>query len=186
MKKPYRKDLASHSGPESCRVTRERDVEALTGGSAGCAIELRNRPAGDDRVDTTGQSTPGDAQGRVSTGPDAVLDHRACSKLHAREPGELAYSQAEPGRSGKPMRHKPESECKQSDRCVVPTNSLNKARRCVAEGREGRRLPKGNVRETTEDRTQSRASSPDSLERVRERARRDKDVKFTALLNAFT
>ncbi len=35
MKESYRKGIASHPGPESCVVSREAAIEALTGGSAG-------------------------------------------------------------------------------------------------------------------------------------------------------
>jgi hypothetical protein len=35
MKESYGEGIATHTGPESCGVTREGDVEALTGGSAG-------------------------------------------------------------------------------------------------------------------------------------------------------
>ena len=41
MKEPYMKDPASHHNPESCAGLREEMGEALTGESAGRAMELR-------------------------------------------------------------------------------------------------------------------------------------------------
>ena len=46
MKEPHRKGQASHSGPESCDGLRKESGEALTGGIAGRAIELRNLVSG--------------------------------------------------------------------------------------------------------------------------------------------
>ncbi len=48
---------------------------------------------------------------------------------------------------------------------------------------EGRGLAKGNPSQHTAPRTLSRAGAPRALERVREAARRDKQVRFTALLH---
>jgi len=42
MKVQHGKDLASHSGPESCGGAREGVAEALTGETGGSAIEPRN------------------------------------------------------------------------------------------------------------------------------------------------
>ncbi len=71
----------------------------------------------------------------------------------------------------------------QSDRPVVPAKSPNDADPSAAEGMEGRGLAKGNSRQQTAPRTLSRAGVPSALERVREAAERDKQVRFTALLH---
>lgn len=55
-----------------------------------------------------------------------------------------------------------------------------------AETVEGRDLAKENVDQQNAHRTQSRASAPTALDRVREAARRDKDAKFTALFHHIT
>jgi retron-type reverse transcriptase len=74
-----------------------------------------------------------------------------------------------------------------SDRSIVPTKRPNKAATAAAEDAEGRDLTKGNVDEQNADRTQSRnKAAPSALDRVRERARRDKDATFTALLHHIT
>ena len=78
-----------------------------------------------------------------------------------------------------------------SDRSVVPSKPPNKAgsthqRRTAAERVEGRDLAKGNATEPTTPRTQSRTRVPSGLDRVRQAARRNKDMKFTALLHHVT
>ena len=77
-------------------------------------------------------------------------------------------------------------ENKQSDESVLPTTNPNKARRCAAEGHEGRDSTKGNMNKPSRVRTQSRVALPVGFERVRERALNDKQLKFTALLHHVT
>jgi RNA-directed DNA polymerase len=73
-----------------------------------------------------------------------------------------------------------------SDRLVVPANPPNKAAEVVAEAGEGRGLPEGNTAsETRPGRGAGQGVSSD-LERVRQAARRDRDVRFTALLHHVT
>jgi len=52
-----------------------------------------------------------------------------------------------------------------------------------AEGMEGRGLAKGNLRQQNAPRTPSREGAPSALERVRQAARRDREMRFTALLH---
>lgn len=74
-----------------------------------------------------------------------------------------------------------------SDRPVVPGNPSNKAARPAAETGEGRGLAKGNLSRDARGRTQRRDEPLNSgLARVREIARRDKGVRFTALLHHVT
>jgi Reverse transcriptase (RNA-dependent DNA polymerase) len=69
-----------------------------------------------------------------------------------------------------------------SDRLVVPTNPPNNPAQAGAEAGEGRGLPEGNTAsETRPGRGAGQGVSSD-LERVRQVARRDRDVRFTALL----
>lgn len=70
-----------------------------------------------------------------------------------------------------------------SDNCVVPTRSANKEGESSAEQKEGRRLAKGNTHQTTIVRTQSRAAMSSGLGGVREAARGNKTMQFTALLH---
>jgi RNA-directed DNA polymerase len=70
-----------------------------------------------------------------------------------------------------------------SDRPVVPANPLNKAAEAVAEAGEGRGLPEGNTAsEARPGRGAGQGVSSD-LDRVRQVARKDRDVRFTALLH---
>ena len=71
----------------------------------------------------------------------------------------------------------------QSDRPVVPTKSPNKPGELGAEGMEGRGLAKGNPSQQNAPRTLSREGARSALDRVREAAKRDKQVRFTALLH---
>jgi group II intron reverse transcriptase/maturase len=71
----------------------------------------------------------------------------------------------------------------QSDKPIVPTKFPNKAAASAAEGMEGEGLAKGNLRQQNVPRTLSRDGALSALERVREAAERDKEVRFTALLH---
>jgi group II intron reverse transcriptase/maturase len=74
-----------------------------------------------------------------------------------------------------------------SDRLVVPGKPSNKAGSSAAEGVEGRSLAEGNTDQQNTPWTQSRNECvPSALDRVREVARRDKEVRFTALLHHVT
>lgn len=71
-----------------------------------------------------------------------------------------------------------------SDGLIVPEKPPNKARTDrAAEAVEGRGPAKGNSAQRNALRTQGRAGAPSALDRVREVARRDKKVRFTALLH---
>ena len=70
-----------------------------------------------------------------------------------------------------------------SDRPTVPEKSSNKARTVAAERMEGRGLAKGNSSQQNASRTLRRADAPSALERVRETARKNKEIKFTALMH---
>ena len=70
-----------------------------------------------------------------------------------------------------------------SDRPVVPGKSANKAGGPVAEQMEGRGLTKGNPREQNTSRSQSRQRVHSALERVRQAASKDKELRFTSLLH---
>src|ERR1700723_4281201 len=70
-----------------------------------------------------------------------------------------------------------------SDRPTVPGKSPNKAGQPVAEGMEGRGLAKGNLPQQNASRTPSREDALSALERVRQAAKQDKKLRFTALLH---
>jgi RNA-directed DNA polymerase len=70
-----------------------------------------------------------------------------------------------------------------SDRPVVPANLPNKTVETVAEVGEGRGRAKGNTDSKTRPGHSAGTDASSALGRVREVARRDKDVRFTALLH---
>jgi RNA-directed DNA polymerase len=74
----------------------------------------------------------------------------------------------------------------ESDGRVIPTKCPNNGEQAPAEGMEGRRPTKENIRQATASRTQSRTSALSDLQGVREVARRDKRTRFTALLHHVT
>ena len=88
------------------------------------------------------------------------------------------------GGAGKGDRNPAIHAGEKSDAPVVPKKPPNKAQ--AAEGVEGRGAAKGNVGETTAHRTPSRESASKGLDRVRETAKRDRRLKFTALLHHIT
>jgi RNA-directed DNA polymerase len=70
-----------------------------------------------------------------------------------------------------------------SDSSVVPTKSPNDAGPSAEEAAEGRELAKGNSNQQNASRTPSRTDAPSALERVRQAAKREKKMRFTALLH---
>jgi RNA-directed DNA polymerase len=71
---------------------------------------------------------------------------------------------------------------RKSDTDIVPEKLPNNAGGPVAEAVEGREVAEGNAPERTACRTQGRESASSALGRVRDAARRDKKLQFTALL----
>jgi len=88
MKEPHGEGVASHPGPESCGVTREGGAEALTGGSAGRAIEPRIRLPRCRRRWVRRKAIPEGAISQVSEGPGAVIEPQHARTLHAQELGD--------------------------------------------------------------------------------------------------
>jgi group II intron reverse transcriptase/maturase len=70
-----------------------------------------------------------------------------------------------------------------SDSPAVPEKSPNNAGQPVAEGMEGKGLAKGNLPQQNASRIQSRNNALSALERVRQAAKKDRKLRFTALLH---
>jgi len=70
-----------------------------------------------------------------------------------------------------------------SDRPVVSEKSSNNAGQPVAERMERSGLAKGNLLQQNASRTPSRNDAPSALERVRQAAKKDRKLRFTALLH---
>ena len=78
------------------------------------------------------------------------------------------------------------NDIEKSDSVIVPLKRMNKGVNTPAESVEGRTLAKGNTRQTTTTRTQSRDSVSSGLVGVRKAARKHKQMQFTALLHHVT
>jgi retron-type reverse transcriptase len=74
----------------------------------------------------------------------------------------------------------------ESDSGVVPTKQPNKSGQALAEVVEGRPLTKENMDQPNQPRTPRRVNWSSGLARVREAARKDKQLRFTALLHHVT
>jgi len=73
---------------------------------------------------------------------------------------------------------------RESDSLIVPEKSLNKSVETEAEMMEGRRLTKGKLQKGNICRTQlPERHMKNELERIRKAGRKDKEVKFTALMH---
>jgi hypothetical protein len=70
-----------------------------------------------------------------------------------------------------------------SDRPVVPVKSSNKVGQPAAEEMEGRGLTKGNPQQQNASRTLCRTGALSALERIRQAASKDKEMRFTALFH---
>src|SRR5437660_1018289 len=69
---------------------------------------------------------------------------------------------------------------------VVPTKQPNESLGGLKEVVEGRPLTKENAEQSNSRRTQSRESEPSGLDRVRQKAKEDGKLQFTALLHHVT
>jgi RNA-directed DNA polymerase len=89
------------------------------------------------------------------------------------------------GRLEKVMNHNSNMNVdRESDGRVIPTKCPNKGgNTSSAEGMEGRRPIEENTGQTTASQMQSWGSALDGLDRVREAAKKDKRLRFTALLH---
>ena len=74
-------------------------------------------------------------------------------------------------------------DCGKSDDLVVPAKLPNNARGGAAEVVEGRRSPKGSAASEPRPGHGAGLSVSSDLDRVRQVARKDRDVRFTALLH---
>jgi retron-type reverse transcriptase len=90
-------------------------------------------------------------------------------------------------RVGKASRHKPmTNDSKKSESSIIAMKSANKAAMTVAESAERREDTKGNAGTATTRRTQSRESVSSGLARVRQLAKEQPKLRFTALMHHLT
>ena len=189
MKEPYRKGPASHSGPESCTGGGNPSREALTGENTGREIELRNQ---DSEVPTLLHTWEGHTEGDHDGEPPEDLAESKALRMCGRSlqgnretPGAPATAGAA-GRSEKATSLKSDMYAAgESHGPIVPEKAPNKGKP-DAEAVEGRGPTKRNVQQTATFGTQSPIGVSPGLLRVREAARKGKEVKFTALLHHIT
>ena len=94
MKESSNEDLASRIGPESCGCIREGVLEALTGESAGRAVEPRNRIIirEADTLMAGGRQHRAHRFWRGAAGSCAVGEPRHAGKLPTWKPGDLVFN----------------------------------------------------------------------------------------------
>jgi RNA-directed DNA polymerase len=188
MKVQHGKDLASHSGPESCGGAREGVAEALTGETGGSAIEPRNPDFGTPTQlsDAEGNMDQGDHSESWGSPARSETLHTPGSFLHRSWEISAVPGETTPGGPGKAKSRTPGPTAEKSDALVVPGKPSNKGDQ-PAEMVEGRSAAKGNAEQDPTPRTQSRISCVSTgLEGVRQAARRNRRLRFTALLHHIT
>lgn len=191
MKEPCTEGMATHGDPESCVDAREGVGEALTGACTGRVLSCE--------IGTSSGAPTLFSQTEGNT----TLGEIASTRTAPRSRRPLACAESPCARTGRPVGHpgvdgplgrfgksesfKPKMNGqRESDDFVVPTKLPNKIGKTIAEAVEERRSAKGNMGQRNVPRTQSRTSTPNELERVRQAARKDKNAKFTALLHHLT
>ena len=177
--------MANHSDPESCVMHREVYREALTGETGRPAIEPRNNESG---MPTQSQLTEGNTEHGANRKPcsDPARSETLCmsgSNLH-RSWEVSAVPVKLTGGAGKGNRNPAINAAEKSDTPIVPEKPPNKGK--PAEEVEGRGVAKGNAGEPPACRTQSREQASKGLEGIREAARKDGRLRFTALLHPVT
>src|SRR5277367_5201243 len=185
MKESYREGLTNHPGPEPCEGKREAALEALDRGNCRLGIELRNSVF--QEADGVGRSRR--QYGRcesVSTG--LVLRSRrpqACRETPCARTGRpRSRPRVVRGPEGERDEHKSFVHGGgESYSGVVPTKQPNQGEGSLAEVVEGRPLTKENTQQPNSCRTASRESERKGLARVREAAKQNGKLKFTALLH---
>ena len=189
MKVQYGKEVANHSGPESCGGARESASEALTGETGGSAIEPRNQKSGTPMQLSNAEGNTGQGDTREPCDGSARSEtlYTPGSLLHRSWEISVAPEAQASGNPGKAKCRTPGTQAaEKSDTPVVPKRTPNKGI-VPAEVVEGRGVAKGNAEQITALRTQGRDSRASmGLEGVRQAARRNRQLQFTALLHHIT
>jgi RNA-directed DNA polymerase len=170
MKVRYGEEVANHSDPESCGLSREGQIEALTGETGRPAIEPRNQQSG---MPTELRIT----EGNTGYGDNRKSYHDPARSETLRMPGSFLHRNWEissvsgscgPDGAGKVIdRNLAIYADEKSDTSIVPKKPPNKGY-YPAEGVEGRDVTSGNAIETPAPRTQSRTCASMGLHGVRE------------------
>ena len=181
--------MANHSGPESCGMRREAYDEALTGETDRQAVEPRNQDSGVPTLLSEAEgNTVYDVNRKSCTDP-ARSENLCMSGSFSHGSSEISSVSGAilPVGAGKAKCRNPAIYAdEKSDAPIVPEKLPNKGDD-PAEAMEGRGVARGNADENPAPRTQCRDKSASmGLEGVREAARRNRKLKFTALLHHVT
>jgi len=189
MKVQHGKDPANHSGPESCGDARESAAEALTGETGGSGIEPRNQKFGTPTLLSEAEGKMSQGVTCESWGSSARSEtlHTSGNFLHRSWEISAVPDGTTSGDPGKAKSRTPgESTGEKSDALILPGKPSNKGLQPM-EMVEGRSAAKGNAEQDPTPRTQSRNSRVSTgLEGVRQAARRNRRLRFTALLHHIT
>lgn len=189
MKKTYIEDLVNHDDPESCVYCCKAIDEALTGAHTGRILSCENRLVQDaDAVVLSGKQYGLARKDECQTNLAQSETSRMCGTL-LRENREIPFSSTESrtcweGKQPKPAKH----ENGKSDDSIVPAKQPNEPVQAGKEDVEGRGSIKGKYApvQHTPDTGPERGIVQNGLERIRQVAKKDKGVKFTALLHHVT
>jgi len=197
MKEPYEEGVANRLGPASCAGDGNIAGVAGTGAHAGQVltseiITSACRPCPDMGKATRQMTLFGESSDDAAE--SETLCMRGTSQHGNRETLEISLpASAASGLSDGERWEKVQDQSshahvsRESDGLVVPKKQTNNASPTVAaESVEGRGPTEGNAAQQATDRTQSRNSVSLGLCGVRLAARRDKRMRFTALLHHIT
>jgi RNA-directed DNA polymerase len=194
MKESDRKEPATHPVPESCGGIREGAHEALTGGSTG---EVSSHEMVQTRLPTLLSEAEGNTPDRdKASDPGNRRGRRPSARVDVSRAG-TGRSRSSPDEDGNPERAaKVQSHdaamhgCGKSEKAIVPEKPPNEGPLLTAgpeEAVEGRAFAKRNPDQRNTPRTLSRTSCVShELERVRQRAKREKGAVFSALFHHLT
>ena len=186
MKVRYGEEVANRSGPESCGDAREGVAEALTGGTGRPGIEPRNQASGMPTLLSDAEGNTEQGVNRKSCNDPARSETLSTSGSLLHRSWEILSVPVSEGAggAGKACGRDPATHAdEKSDTPVLPKKPPNKGA-YPAEAVEGRGVAKGNTDKIPASRTQSRSSRASmGLEGVRQAARRNRRLRFTALLH---
>ena len=129
MKVQYGKEVANHSGPESCGGAREGAAAALTGETGGSAIEPRNHEIGTPTQLCNAEGNTEQGANRKSWSGPARSEtlHTPGSLLHRSWEISVVPGAEASGNPGKAKCHNPGiTAAEKSDTPIVPKKPSNK------------------------------------------------------------
>lgn len=191
MQEPHKKGLAIHLDPKSCAGGRKDAGEALTGAHTGQPLSSEITSTGVPTLCYEGEGHMPDGGKREPGGNAAESQTLSMCGTSMRENRETPAIPSAGGGEGRPEkasgRTSGMSVVGESDDLIVPANQANKVGQpAAAESGEGRGSTKGNVFVVGRAPDTAPDQRVDRLEGVRQVARRDKKVRFTALLHHVT